>query len=472
MTTPMTPPDGALSVLLYRESLYHGAGSGFLGVGLGLAALASTGGGMPARLPPPPIEDLHPVPVEQRLAVAKTILGDVDVAAYEKPTSTSRQRKITSCRTLFEAWVDLPLEDGGAGLGVDVLGELNVDAIAVVAYRYLQWLLAPVPDDHLLLTFVPAADGRRRRQRATGGRGKPEAMRPGTINGHRYGVLQSIAAVTDAAAAAAILDRVWPHSPTSEWTPVPRTRIDFTPEAALAYAEALRAEVLAGQHQGLKPGQRHTTAFHARQLAAFTTQLWGVLRISELGRLYDTTCRPLTKADEVIGLEFRLGRTKPGPGRDVVLPVIAGHPLCPVTAIVAWHEAAADAGYDRQGLTLPLVVARPQANAVRKPDSTSEGVYFQALTAAAGLDELRTTSGVLAGDALSAHEKDEVTFGTHSLRRLLVSQAAAAGRDIGFMLNLGGGGAWRDPEAASMVHSYIGISDASAQMAVLEGSDS
>ena len=424
---------------------------------------------MAPRIPPPDLPDLHPVPVAQRRSTAVAVLDEYPPDVFEKPKSKAARRKCASARELFEAWVNLPLDAGGAGVGLATLPKLNTEYLSVLVYRYLEWLLGPVPADHPLLTYALDDDGVRRRQRKSGSRGKAEAYRPSTIDHHRYGVADALEAVVGSEIATAILADVWRRSPTSESTPLAKVRIDFTVEAVDAYVAALSTEVLTGNRQGLKPGP-HATAFHKRQLAAFLTQLWGVMRIGELGRLYDANRRPLMKAGEVVGIEYRLNRTKPGPGRDVILPVIPGHQLCPVTAILDWHDAAEAAGYDREGLTLPLVVASPRACTTRKPDTSAEGDYFRELTIAAGLENLRTTSGMPAGDALTAHNKSEVTFGTHSLRRLLVSQAAAAGHDLAFMLNLGGG-AWRDKESASTIHAYISATSDEAQKAVLEGED-
>ena len=425
---------------------------------------------MTRRIPPPDITDLRPVPVAQRCSTAVATLDQQSPVVFEKPRSTGQTAKRSSSRRLFEAWVNLELENGGAGVGLASLPKLNTDLLSVVVYRYLQWLLGPVPADHRLLTYTLDDSGvRRRRHTKRGSRGKAEAYRPESINHHRLGVFDALEAAVGSEVAGAVLDDVWHRSPTSEWTPDARVRIDFTLDAVTTYVDALRNEVLSGDRQGLKPGL-HATAFHKRQLAAFLTQLWGVCRVSELGRLYDANRRTLSLDGELGAWEFRLNRTKPGPGRDVILPIIPGHPLCPVTAILDWHAACDAAGYDRQGLTLPMVIASPRGAVIRPPDTTREGEYFQELTTAAGLTDLRTTSGVPAGDAVTAHGNGEVTFGTHSLRRLLVSQGAAAGYELAWLLNLGGG-AWRDQESASFIHAYIGTHNDATQRAVLEGDD-
>lgn len=167
-------------------------------------------------------------------------------------------------------------------------------------------------------------------------------------------------------------------------------------------------------------------AWHARQLAAFTVQLWASLRISEVGHLEDR--RIVVGSDRLVG---HLPVTKTG-SRTVEL-FRRDDAACPIAAIAAWLRAAERCNYDRGGYLLPFVLlkAPPGRQPFRRPTCGQELGNFRRVLAAAGVT---ADTGDLGDDPTCVR----TTFSTHGLRALLPNRAIDAGRSIAWVKRLGG----------------------------------
>lgn len=166
-------------------------------------------------------------------------------------------------------------------------------------------------------------------------------------------------------------------------------------------------------------------AWHARQLAVFTVQLWGSLRISEVGRLDD---RRITVGHD--RLVARLPVTKTGSRTVELFP--RDDAACPLAAIAAWLRAAERCNYDRGGALLPFVLlkARRGRQPLRRPTAPQELANFRRVLDAAGV----TTDDADIGDDPTCVR---TSFGTHGLRALLPDRAIDAGRSISWVKRLG-----------------------------------
>ena len=165
-------------------------------------------------------------------------------------------------------------------------------------------------------------------------------------------------------------------------------------------------------------------AWHARQLAVFTVQLWASLRISEVGRLEDG--RITVGSDR---LTARLLVTKTGARTVELFP--RDDAACPLAAIAAWLRAAERCNYDRGGMLLPFVLlnAHQGRQPLRRPTSGQELVNFRRVLDAAGV----AASADLGDDPTCVR----TSFGTHGLRALLPNRAIDAGRSLAWVKRLG-----------------------------------
>jgi len=190
-------------------------------------------------------------------------------------------------------------------------------------------------------------------------------------------------------------------------------------------------------------------AWHARQLAAFTVQVWGSLRISEVGRLED---RHIALGDD--RLVAHLPVTKTGPRTVELFP--RNDAACPLAAIAAWLEAAEHCNYDRGGVLLPVVLlkGRRGRQPIGRPSSLQELANFRRVLEAANV----TADGAETGDDPTCAR---TTFGTHGLRALLPNRAIDAGRSIAWVKQLG---AWAREDSPYQWYLHKDPSLAAAQI--------
>ena len=354
-----------------------------------------------------------------------------------------KDRRVASW-ALFEAWV--------AHKGFEPT-ELTGEQLVTVAIAFGNWLRFDCGAGHPLLGLD--ADGNQRQ--GSGYRKSAQALRPQTLVAYR-GFIASYVAANAGREFAEQVTWLFPTKPSHE-TPGARTRVDVSLDGLAAMVEVLDRCGLEGRRRGLSG--LHSKIWHARQKAALLVQTTGVLRICEVP-LHDSNRRVHETGTSVV---YRINSTKTGPGRDVRLPSLDGSPLCPLTAINKFHELCLEdpAVYDRNGVTVPYIPAarwvrsvHPEVTGWQNPKTriAQERKYLKWIAAEVDVDFFRTTSGAAVPDDFLTNPG--FTFGTHSLRRLLPSEAANKGYDLAFISTLGGG-AWTDPTHSSMVNHYLGM---------------
>lgn len=355
-----------------------------------------------------------------------------------EPTGGEAQRqRIASKALLWQRWATLRVADGGGGFARDEqeLTRLPIEVIAIAAVGFLRWLATDIEPTHPLLsrnqpeTTTTGLEGSRR---------NTTRMRRGSCKNALKGVIAWSELYGHDGAD--LRGRVEPLMPQDLARPL--TKVQLTVDGFGAMVDALDNEAI---ELGLARGIR-AQAWHARQKAALLVHVWGVMRISETGllRLERVRIRP----DGT--LTIRLPTSKGIGARDIDL-VPRGDRFCPVAALTAWLTIAAEAGYDLNGLMLPVVrQTRIGGRVVTAPSYPTERKNFDLVAAAAGVKTPRV------------NVNNDLLFGTHAIRRVLPSAAGDQGKTMAFVRAIGGG-AWAE-RSLTPAHHYMDVDDDTTQM--------